>query len=197
MNPVAQVNLFEAINASPFASSFFSQLLATLIVVLIGSVIIPPIIRWQQRAKLNFYKEGSWRSKKFKLTESADGQWEATIQLVVGNRGTKTIERFYWDMYMEKDFTLEVAEQTPPFPRYFTTHEETSGKYRHRYGYMEMPIFPLDNIHFTHELKIKVKERRKITIYYFFRTDLGESPVWSWIALTLKKVGWLKSFTVE
>lgn len=197
MEPATQVNLFQAINASPFASSFFSQLLATLVVVLIGSVIIPPIIRWQQRAKLTFYKEGSGRSKKFEFTESEDGQWEATIQLAVGNRGKKTVERFYWDMYTEKDFTFEAGHQSPPVPRYFTTHEDTSGKYRHRYGYMEMPIFPLDSIHFTHELKIKIKERRKIIVYYFFRTDLGESPAWSWIALTLKKVTWLKSFTIE
>ncbi len=188
------------IDTSPFwisfLASFWSQLLATLIIVLIGSVIIPRIVRWSQRAKLKFYAAGSNRGTKFHFTQSSNGDWDVILHLTVRNEGTKTIERFYWEMYLPKDVSISLDE-IPPYPRYYTTDEKIEGDYVHRYGYIEMPIFPLDQIPFVHVLKLRTKTRKDLHIYYYFRTDLGEYPIWSWFAISRRKYSWLKHIIVN
>ncbi len=43
------------------------------------------------------------RKKYFELTQSEDKQWEATLKLLIQNRGNNTIDRFYWEIFIEKD----------------------------------------------------------------------------------------------
>lgn len=193
---MATTTLFGFIDSSPFWSAFFAQLLATLIVVIIGSIIVPPILTWFARTKMIFYKNHTRRETKFYFSESKDGEYESTLHLSVGNLGKKTVERFYWEMYTDKDLDVNLVTK-PPYPHYFTTHQEERGKMLRLYGYIEMPIFPLDNIDFVFEMKFKVKKRRKIDIHYYFRSDNGDSPAWAWIALGFKKYSWLKTLTIE
>ncbi len=99
-------------------------------------------------------------------------------------------------MYIDKDVSV-TFDQRPPYPRYFTTDEKIEGDLMHRYGYIEMPIFPLDKVPFVHEIKLRLKEKREVRIYYYFRTDLGDSPIWSWIAMSRGKYTWLKCLKVS
>ena len=56
MEQIHTITLSAFIDSSPFWSSFLAQLFATSIVVIIGSVILPPIWRWNERAKMSFIK---------------------------------------------------------------------------------------------------------------------------------------------
>ncbi|MCF7864994.1 MAG: hypothetical protein K9M11_00620 [Candidatus Pacebacteria bacterium] len=184
------------IDASPFWSAFFAQLLATLIVVIIGSVVIPPILKWRKRTKLKFFKTHTFFSKNFELTESSDGEYEATLHLSIKNFGSETVERFYWEMYFPKEMSVELVTK-PPYPRYFTTNHQKGNKYLRHYGYVELPLFSLDEVDFVYEIKVKIKEKKKIKIFYFFNSDNGVSPAWTWLAITLKKHHWLKFLVLE
>jgi len=183
------------IDSSPFWSSFFSQLLATFIVVLIGSVMIPPILRWTQRAKMVFFRTGTRRGKNFEFTQSKDGLWKSILHISVKNLGKKTVERFYWEMYVEKDVVVELVAKSP-YPNKFS-NRQIGDKYIRLYGYVEMPIFPLDDIDFPFEVRLDTEKKKKVNIYYYFRTDSGDSPVWSWIAVSFGKKHWLKSLSIN
>ena len=143
-----------------------------------------------------FFKTGTRRSKDFEFTKSKDGLWKSILYLSVKNLGKKTVERFYWEMYIDKNISVELVPK-PPYPNQYTMHRQVGDKFTRLYGYVEMPIFPLDDIDFVFEVRLEVKEKRKVNIYYYFRTDSGDSPVWSWIAVAYGKKHWLKSLSVK
>lgn len=195
MEPIHSITLSALIDSSPFWSSFLAQLLATLIVVIIGSVIVPPILRWNERAKMIFVKANTSRGNNFKFIKSKDGLWKSIIHLSVKNLGKKTIERFYWEMYIEKDLIVDIMTK-PPYPKEFTTHRQVGDKFIRIYGYIEMPIFSLSDIDFVFEIRLEAEEIKQKKIYYCFKTDYGDSPVWTKYALIFKKYSWLKSLTI-
>lgn len=197
MTPTTTVSLSTFIDSSPFWSSFLSQLLASLIVVIIGSLIAPPIINWFQRAKMEFWNAKSrWRSSKFEFVQDKDKVWRSIMYLVVKNLGRKTVERFYWSIYIDKNTTSDLVPK-PPFPTQYTIHKEAGEKFVRYYGYFEMPIFPMDSVDFVFEVRLESKVRRREKIYYYFNTDHGVTPVWSWLAIVSRKFTWLKSLTIE
>lgn len=185
------------IDLSPFWSSFFSQLLATFIVVIIGSFIAPPIINWRRRTKLEFWNaKGRWRWSKFKFTQDKDRMWKSILYLDVKNLGRKTAERFYWEIYIDKNISSELVPKAP-YPNHYTMQKHVGEKFDRYYGFVEMPIFPLQSFDFVFEVRLETKDYKKTKIYYYFNTDQGIYPIWSWIAVSLGKINWLKSLVVE
>lgn len=196
MTPTTTLSAF--IDSSPFWSSFLAQLLATFIVAVIGSLLLPPFLRWRQRAKVLLFKTNTKGLKIFNLTESFDKEWEVTLNLSIKNLGTKTLDRFYWEIYVPVQIKAIEFTATPPFPNENKFNKQTGNKYYRYYGYVNtQPIFPLDDIDFPFEIKVKVKERKEIDFYYYFRTDWGDSPKWSILALSFNKHNWLKSLKIK
>ena len=195
MEQIHTITLSAFIDSSPFWSSFLAQLFATSIVVIIGSVILPPIWRWNERAKMSFIKANTLGRSYFEFTKSKDGLWKSILYLSVRNSGKKTIERFYWEMYIEKDLTVDIVTK-PPYQKVFTTHRQVGDKFTRLYGYIEMPIFPLNDIDFVFEIRLEAKDKKREKIYYCFKTDYGDSPIWTKYALVFKKYSWLKSLTI-
>ncbi|MCX6715664.1 MAG: hypothetical protein NT077_01445 [Candidatus Taylorbacteria bacterium] len=197
MTPTTTITLSAFIDSSPFWSSFFAQLFATLIVVIIGSFLAPPIIRWRQRAKMKFRIVNYRKSKAHNFVTGEADLSEYILYLSVKNSGKKTVERFYWEMYIDKNYTSELVPK-PPYPNHYTMHKEVGKKFTRYYGYVEMPIFPLDAIDFVFEVRFTRPEKEIVSnIYYCFRNDFGDSPAWSWIAQSYGKIHWLRSLTIN
>lgn len=62
---------------------------------------------------------------------------------------------------------------------------------------MVLPIFPLDDVDFPFEIKLKTDTRKSVTLYYFFRTEYGQYPFWSWVALKFRKYSLLKKIVIK
>lgn len=163
---------------------------------MIGSVLIPPIIRLRDRAKMVFYKTGSWKSNTFELSETAGGNWDSTLMLSVRNLGKKTVERFYWEIYVNKSVSVEFTLRQP-FPNDHKYHRIEGRDFVRYYGYIQMPIFSYDDIDFVYELKVRTKAKKELKLYYYFRTDNGNSPAYSWLALSFRKHSWLKQLVIN
>lgn len=109
------------------------------------------------------------------------------MNLSIQNRGKRTLEKYYWEIYLENEVSVGF-DRSIIYDEKAPTRREIGEKYTRYYGYVEVPIFPLDDIQFPYTFRIYTKEKRPITLYYFFRTEYGTSPFYAWIG-TWK--GWM------
>jgi hypothetical protein len=148
-------------------------------VLFIASVLIPFFLQWRELPSVRLFNTKTRRNN-FEWKKNADEQWEATLNLSIQNRGRRTLEKYYWEIYVEKglsigfDRSLVLDEKVP-------TLREEGEKYWRYHGYMEVPIFQYDHVQFPYRFRIHTKEKRPVKIYYFFRTEYGPAPMHAWI----------------
>jgi hypothetical protein len=186
------MDLLKIIDSSPFLSDFVSGA----ILFILASLLLPKYLYWKERPKLKLFPSGKNR-KYFEFTKSTDDQWEASIKLRLVNRGSKTIERFYWEIYLDKSLLSGQPDHFMIYPGIEWMRNNIEDEYIHLYGYLEVPIFPLESIDFPYRLSIKTDKKRKVNIYYYFKTDRGQIPFWSWLAVWFKKYFLLNKLNVR
>lgn len=194
MATTSTTTLLAMIDSSPFWSSFLADLFAGLLILILASWLIPKLFRWREMPSVRLL-DFKRRKDAFVFT-SAGTEWETSLRLIIQNRGNKTLEKYYWEMYIENGLTVELPRIATQ-PGHATIASEAGEKFTRWYGYMVLPIFPLDDVDFPIEIKIKLQARRSVTIFYFFRTDYGQSPFWSWLAVHYGKLRFLKKLTVR
>lgn len=161
---------------------------------MIASWLIPSLFRWRELPKVSL-RDFKRRKDAFVFSQAGE-EWETTLRLIIQNRGKRTLEKYYWEIYIENELAVEMPRIATQ-PGHATIAQELGEKFTRYYGYMVLPIFPLDDVDFPFEIKIKMKVRRPINIYYFFRTEYGQSPFWSWFAIYSGWLGLLKKIVVK
>jgi hypothetical protein len=185
-----------------FWSGVLSQIVATSIVALAGAIFLPPIVAWRSRPKMVFYNPAKSKMRfiyyrnVFVFTKAEGNNWDTTLSLSIRNLGNKTIERFYWHIYISKDISVTSQYRQPSSDNYLSEREDGEKYYRY-HGYVEMPIFPGEDINFPLEFKIRAKEHKKIKLYYRFNTDTGSLPWYSWFALGFGNITWLRQLILQ
>lgn len=167
--------------STAFWENFWANFSSSLLVLFIASVLIPFFLQWRELPSVRLFNRRTRRNK-FEWVKKDGDEWVATVGLSVQNRGRRTLEKYYWEIYLEKglqigfDRTVVLEEKVP-------TLCEEGEKYWRYYGYMEVPIFQYDDIQFPYTFRIYVKEKKPLTIYYFFRTEYGTAPMNAWIGI--------------
>lgn len=187
--------VWDSIESSQFLSSFWGDLIAGLILLALASWLVPKYLRWRNRPRLLMIN-ASTRKPRWKFTLAQNGQWSSYAKLVIRNRGNKTIERFYWEMYVKPGASVKFEQSITGNTKYSPFYVENKDNYRRFYGFIEAPIFPLESIDFNYAIYITSEERVPVNIYYYFKTDQGQYPFWAWAAVWLKKFSFLKKLTV-
>src|SRR5258708_1869660 len=120
-----------------FFTAFWAEFLAGFILLVLGSVVIPAYLRFRNRPKLKLRSRVDGKNV-FVLTQSQDKSWHTCITLDIQNRGYKTMERFYWEIFLEKDLLSEAPELAIKYADGKEwTHREVVGKYIRIWGYLE------------------------------------------------------------
>jgi len=181
--------------STAFVDSFLSNFFADVAALFLASVLLPFALSWRELPKVALVNTKG-RQQRFKFSKTVDEQWETTLTLNIRNGGRHTLEKYYWEIYFPHNLVCEL-EKAIAYEEKIPTLTEVGERFTRVYGYMEVPLFTLDDIPFPYRLKIKTKEKHKATIYYFFRTEYGTYPFYAWIA-TWK--GWfrlLKKISIE
>lgn len=189
----------QLIDSSPFLSSFFGDLLAGLTLLVLGSWFIPKYLNWINRPKMNFIsKNGKYPYNEFRFINSTEYPKynECQLMLLVSNRSNKTIERFYWEIFVKSNL-LVGADAVQQNSQEFRYTKENAGEYTRLHGYINLPIFFLENIDFPFYIKLKTEKPIETKVYYYFKTDMGQVPFWAWLGLAYKKYWLLKSLTIK
>lgn len=173
---------------SSYWESFWSNFLSSLLVLFIASLLLPWAFSSRDMPSV-YLANPKTRRNRFEFTRSTDDEWQTTVDLRVVNRGRKTLNRYYWELFIPKGVNYHM-DRVVDYEEKMPLVKETFDRYVRLTGFMEAPIFTIDTIHFPYAVKIKQKERHPVRIYYRFRTEYGESPFWSWIAIATKKL-WL------
>lgn len=187
--------LLAYINDSQFWSSFFAELAAGMVLLAFASWLIPKFIRWKEMPNVRFL-DFKRRKEAFIFTPTSNGEWQTTLHLIIQNRGSRTLEKYYWEIFVENGVSIDL-QQIPNHPASANFALERGEEFSRLYGYMALPIFPLDDVDFPFEIKLNITSQKSLTLYYFFRTEYGQYPFWSWLALHLKKYRFLKRIVVK
>jgi hypothetical protein len=176
--------------------SFWANFWSGLVLLLIGSFLIPIYLKFRERPKIKLRNRISY-GRKFEWTQALDKKWYTTLTLNIHNRGNKTLERFYWEIFVEKNTLAEAPEVAMKYPGNEWMRYETAGEYIRIYGYVETPIFSLESILFPYRIRITTDTKRHMNIYYYLKTDQGQLPFWAWIAVSYKKFFLLNKLTIN
>jgi hypothetical protein len=183
------------LNSAEFLASFWADFLAGLTLLLIGSVLIPVYLRFRERPKIRLVSSQTWKNR-FLWNNSQDDNWRTVLPLIVQNRGNKTLERFYWEIFIEKGL-LDGVESAMKYPGIEWMRTVDIKDYVRVYGYIELPVFPLESIDFPYRIRLKASQRRPVSVYYYFKTDSGQVPSWAWIGDQFNKFFLLKKLYIS
>lgn len=168
--------------SSGFFSSFFGDLMAGLIIALLFSIFYPLYLDFRKKAKVTIINRDS-RNKFFELTQSSDGQWEATLKLAIKNNGVATLNCCYYTFLIPSELNAKPNFLTGiPNPEVVTFdigQEEISHNrllWKRWYGLIKDPQFPGRSYIYPYEIKIKVHAKKEYKIYYYFSTEYGTYP---------------------
>ena len=177
-----------------FWLSFWSNFLASSLVLFLASVILPQAFRWRDMPSVRLIDSKN-RKNKFEFTEAADGQWEATLELRIFNNGRHTLDRYYWEIFIPKKLQYSFHHDFHREEKIVLT-DEPWDKYRRISGYTTRPVFPEDTIYFPFRIKIKQEKHTPTNLYYLFRTEYGHDPFWSFAAFAWRKFEFLRALRI-
>ncbi len=173
------IHHFQQTSSGGFWQAFLAELLAGIIVTILGATLIPAYLDWRKKPKLEF-KNRATRTDTGLLTRAQDGCWEGSFGLVIRNDGPTSQKDVFWHMLIPEDLRPEINPYDPArVARPGSERLVGMGKnWRHFLGKIEDPIFAHKGLIFPHEIKVKSLSRDPETypIYYYFSSEFGTSP---------------------
>lgn len=175
-------------NMSSFAESFLANFLSGLLLLIIASAIVPFFLRFLYRPRVELMNDDirGFKRNRFK-SQPTNERFEAILNLSIYNGGNKTLEKYYWEIYYENATNVEL-ETAIIYESKVSIQKQIGPSYTRIYGYLEMPIFPLDQLEFPYRLKIQKDSQKPLRLYYYFRTPYGESPMLAWLGLATRRL---------
>lgn len=166
----------KVVEQSSFFSSFYSNLAAALIIAALFSIIYPRIQQALLRPKLQLLV-GKKARKNVELTVAKDGNWEATLTLIIKNNGSATLRDVYYALF----FPVVLKPQLPNRLSDDATIQATpllGSNWVKIHGIIRSPIYPKRLLTFPFQIKVKT-EPTSISdwvMLYFFSTEYGMYP---------------------
>lgn len=156
-------------------SSFWSNFISNLFVVLLVSVFLPFYLDWQKRPKSLFFTFHNTNSNNQEATVKGEN-YEYSFNLIINHpRGNSFSHGVFWHLYMPKFLSPSVDNMgSGKYPR-----EEDLGDFIHYYGYVSEPIFEgsTRELHYRFHGSFKIDIKNiYITFLYFFSTEYGLFP---------------------
>jgi hypothetical protein len=165
--------------SSTFLEAFSAELIAGLVILIVGSFAVPRYLDWRRKPHLTIINPAT-RNSTFYLTKAGDGFWEATLELVIKNQTAFSQREWFWHIMIPTKLNpqFESLDQTITCQNNdIATNGQT---WRHYFGNATTKevIFPKRTLRFNYRIKIKTseKEASKYQIHYYFNTEFGTSP---------------------
>lgn len=178
-----------------FIPAFWADFLSGLVLLVIATLFIPSYLRFRERPNL-ILRGRMTRESKFQLVQTPDKKWRTSLTLALKNRGIRTLERCNWEILIPKDF-YESVEEAAIYPEKTWHRFEVNGNYVRIYGYLEIPVFSLEEIDFPVRIHIVSQEKKPTTIYYYFKTDMGQHPFYAWVGVEFHFPSLLKKLYIQ
>jgi len=155
-----------------FLISFWSSIFSTVFISLVVALMVnyyTPLFKYPKLI-LVVKQEGFYRDS-IKISERADGDYEAQFTLAIKNRGNQTLRpnEGYWHVY----FPDAKAEAQKGAESFLAIKEDN-----HFRDLIRLPIYPKSFVDFGPEYKLLIKKDNinKARIRFFFATNYGYFP---------------------
>lgn len=169
---------FQTVSSSGgFLETFLAELLASLVVAVLGATLIPAYLDWRKKPKLEF-KNRATRTNAFTLTRAQDGQGEGTFALVIRNEGAVAQREVFWHLLFPNELQVSVISYETGTTLPSETLQGAGRTWRHIGGKLTDPIFAKKGLIFPYKLVVKTPTSKQTihSAYYFFSTEFGTSP---------------------
>lgn len=158
---------------------FFSNLLAGLIILIIGSFTVPWYLDWRKRPRLTIINPRT-RNNKFTLTKTPDGLWESILELVIKNETTFSQREWFWHIIVPLELNPQFESLDQTVTCQHNLIQINGYKWRHYFGSStpKEVIFPKRGLRFNYRIKVKTSkpDKKEHRIYYYFNTEFGSWP---------------------
>lgn len=168
------VGLINGVESSSFLSSFFANLVAGILLTILGYLVFPRLLRLWHKPEVRFFMRGGGRGTIFKMTRVENEDWKGTVRLRIQNSGHDTLKQYYWHLLIPSILNSTIVQDGGGGKLQSEFYDDSD--LVHWKGDIKDSLFIDTSFAFPFEIKIKTSLPGHWNIFYWFSTEFGMFP---------------------
>lgn len=172
-------HLLQHSDTSPFWEALSAEIIAGLVLLVIGSFVVPWYLDRRRRPHLEIINPFT-RTNKFYLTKASNEHWVATLDLVIKNEKRFSQREWFWHILIPLELNPQFESLDQTITCQCNEIEVNGKKWRHYFGNStpKEVIFPNRTLRFNYKIKVmtNLTDPKNYKIHYYFNTEFGAWP---------------------